>query len=55
MTYQWTAEDEIELTNYEKQLKRSEYIRKNAGWIVGGAFIVVTTGLTTLAVLLATS
>lgn len=55
MNYEWTTEDEIELVGYEKELQRSEFVRKHAGWLVGGVIAIVTAGFVTLAVLLATA
>jgi hypothetical protein len=53
--YEWTAEDQIELEAYEKTLSKSEWIRKHAGWIVGGVIGLVLTGFVTLAVLMASA
>ena len=48
----WTKEDELELVTYQADLGRREFIAKNAGSMVAGAFVLTIVGIVTLIVLM---
>ena len=50
--YEWTKEDELELVAYEADLERGEFIAKNSGHIVVGAFMLAAVGMITLVILM---
>ncbi|MHA2280258.1 MAG: hypothetical protein ACXAC5_05315 [Promethearchaeota archaeon] len=49
---EWTQQDEEELVDFENELKRREFMAKNAPLMVGGAMTLVVVGLITLVVLM---
>ena len=52
MNHKWTAKDEKELVQYENQLRREEFTRKNAGFLVAGVGTVVAGGIVALLILM---